>query len=168
MTLRAVGLSRVLDMDAFSAPRVLNKRNRLKMIRVYASSIAAKMVERFGFNGADQQFVGEAISRDGSAIDTKYSVSLSLATDPQPAGLSFLYVIPKSFGCRSIIQATGMLSKFRVAITSPSLPMLTAPTTGDNDSGTIGNATLSLHEGRSFRVVQPEVISASRLRSILQ
>ena len=75
MALGTMGFGR-LPCASFPTPDIFSLSYRLKMGRIYTQDISAKVVEsKTTRNGANQEFIGEAMSFDFLTITPRISIS---------------------------------------------------------------------------------------------
>lgn len=99
MAIFTMGFLSMKRAKSIASHYIFNKRNWLKMLRVYAVPNFAKMIEgKPGRNLSFDQFIGNTMCADSLAPESKSSIFTSFfyVSSPQPAGFSFKNLIPKS------------------------------------------------------------------------
>lgn len=97
----AVRLCSIMSRDSIASQKIFSLRNWLKMIRVHARTISAKMIDRqFLWNRPDEQFVGESVGKlPDMASHTDRSVTVRKHRPfPQPTGVGLFCPTPEIHG----------------------------------------------------------------------
>lgn len=174
MSLRAVGLGAVA-FARDTAQRVLAVGDRLKVSRVHARGVAAKVVQLLSEGDrADKGFVGEPVCLDGLVGGTEHEPSvatLALARRPFPAAGRGLDLCPEPDCGIDEVVASGPRDQRR-AVSAPTLIVRATQATRLDTTRAIwdgaGSGRIAVHrEGSPFRCHGAGRLSPSRPRLIV-